>query len=991
MKKTMMLAKISLKYWANHKMRLFTLMLTLVFGVSALCCTALLIRSEKHAVLENALMINGNYDYVIYCISEKTAERIAQDECVDDLGMQYDLGYVKSESGAKEYAAAYLDEKSEDFDHMPCTRGHYPRKEDEVAMDLTSAAALGVKPYPGEKVTLSLYSADDKHLADKQYTLSGIFEKQNPSVYGGWQRYDPKFEESGYNMQGVYFHASQNDIFKSDTVAAFILSGVEPGDWSMYERIKKYAEPTMLWGDSHNRKEAYTYVLGVFNQIWSDEYGSETYSNINSIMDKGGTVKDFYSGVLMPVFTVIIFIIVILSVVGITRNIIKDKQENFAVLRSLGLERRQLKLYVFCDFTVTALVCIAIGLLLGSAVHMIMINSLNSICDLRLQYGFTGGRYVDDVTLDPFILSSVTMIICVEFAVFLSLFGIRGKTPIQMFEDKYTKKRRHRRQKPAGKYHGWKLLLVRRIKLRSFRIAVISILVMSCALFGYTYFNALADKNNAELRWEKEQSGLTCWDYTAQKSKHYEMYKFNIENRHDLGVSIDSYGEMKGKPFVEDAFAKMTNRSTRLVYGSNELDENALSVLKDYDTRLFGDKDMSKADAVDKANKDGEDAMVKAVGYRTDDHIYACPSVGLFDDELEKLKSKVVDGRIDVKKLNDGSEVLLVLTSINKDKLLPLFKVGDKLPLSDILLSNSEEQLDFNRNDITTYGEPVYNKDIIFSDGTKTPYMEFAFGRRKDISTRIGAIAVLNEEDADKYMSMAGEQDCGMNVFCSVNAFGAWGLKDRNLTAISMKLKDGTDISEADEYWYSVISGGKGMTSRSTSQITAGMNRGTKKIMSVYYSMMIILTLTAAAAIAITLYTDIRIRSKRFASLRACGMSTGQILFMILRQNIVYPIIGAGFSLLPVIACSKLFGYIIQKVESGQWTSAAPQWAEQGQKSVPWIADVPYIYDLFSYNVPRAVVILFVIYLALILLVTLPQIRFIRRQPIVEEIEKSSF
>jgi hypothetical protein len=37
--------------------------------------------------------------------------------------MQYDLGYVKSESGAKEYAAAYIDEKSEDFDHMPCTRG----------------------------------------------------------------------------------------------------------------------------------------------------------------------------------------------------------------------------------------------------------------------------------------------------------------------------------------------------------------------------------------------------------------------------------------------------------------------------------------------------------------------------------------------------------------------------------------------------------------------------------------------------------------------------------------------------------------------------------------------------------------------------------------------------------------------------------------------------------------------------------------------------
>ena len=52
MKKIKMLTKISLKYWLHHKRRFFTLMLALVLGVSALCCTALLVRSEKDAVLK---------------------------------------------------------------------------------------------------------------------------------------------------------------------------------------------------------------------------------------------------------------------------------------------------------------------------------------------------------------------------------------------------------------------------------------------------------------------------------------------------------------------------------------------------------------------------------------------------------------------------------------------------------------------------------------------------------------------------------------------------------------------------------------------------------------------------------------------------------------------------------------------------------------------------------------------------------------------------
>lgn len=111
---------------------------------------------------------------------------------------------------------------------------------------------------------------------------------------------------------------------------------------------------------------------------------------------------------------------------------------------------------------------------------------------------------------------------------------------------------------------------------------------------------------------------------------------------------------------------------------------------------------------------------------------------------------------------------------------------------------------------------------------------------------------------------------------------------------------------------------------------------------------------------------------------------------MICRQNLLYPIVGVLCSFVPLMLCNKLFKYIAQKVESGEWSPLLPIFA-QGAESVPWINNVPYEYNLYDSNIKAAVIIMLAVYFVIILLVTLPQIRFIRKQSIVDEIEKSSF
>ena len=973
MRKSYLLARLSLQYWRHHKRRFFTFLTALMLGVSALCCTALLIRSEKQAVLEEELRLLGDYDIIAYDLPDSAAEEIRADSDVTAFGKYLRLGYAESVSGVRVPAASFADKQSEDIYHMTCSKGRYPESADEVALDSAAAKSLGISPYPGEKLSLSLYTAEGSLIPEKEYRVSGIFEASNSMAYGGWLRYPSCYAENEYEMPGAFFYNDNSAAFLSSKVTVFVQAASQT-DALMGKLSELSDERADL---SNGRQFAYSYVLGSVETLCTD-YGGISDQTVGQAMENGDTVRDLYSGILMPVFTAIVFIIVVLCLVGITGNVIRDRRDSFAILSSLGLDGVSLRVYITCDLTVTAGLCTAVGLGLGCLLHIGMISALNGIYDLKLQFGFSCSEYVETVTFSPALLSVITVMLCVGTAILISVLRFRGKTPTELLADKG---RTRRRSGHPRKYKSWKGLISRRIRLGSVGIAVVSILVMGTALFGYTFFSALADKNNIELNFEKEQAGLGEWDYKAEKSDRSQMYNFNIENHHDYGLSRDDYLELASQPFVRSSFGRIVNRSTRLTFKEGTLDKDELSALRELDLRSFqsgGSTELAIAD------KEAEDAMLAAIGYGCDELIYSFPTVGYFDSELKELEQYVTEGSIDLDRLRSGEEVLLVMTKYGYKSFGGLFHAGDDLPLSDIVLSDEEEQYDFGHFDPAEHAEPVYKKKVRTDDGAEVELTSYAFGKRKDIPVRVGAVIVLDSEVSQKYMALAASGSCGMNAFCSVEAFEARGLRDSRLTEVFVRLDDIGSLNKADLYWYDMLSRTKGMTSHSTAEITAGMNRGTRKIMSVYYCMMIILIFTAAVTIAIGLYTGIRMRSSKFAVLRACGMDLGQITYLVLRQNIVYPIVGIAFSPLPVWLCQRYFEVIQKRFEAagdGEWSPG-----------LIWIFEqIPSGYDLFGYSIAAAMAVIFGVYLVIILAVTLPQILYLKRQSIPAEIERSSF
>ena len=99
------------------------------------------------------------------------------------------------------------------------------------------------------------------------------------------------------------------------------------------------------------RSFAFSYILGITAQI-SNKYGEMTVENALKALKNGDVWKDFYSSVVIPLFGVLMFVVVTISVVSMVRSLLEDRSKEAAVLRSIGMTRIKVCVYLFwnCSF-----------------------------------------------------------------------------------------------------------------------------------------------------------------------------------------------------------------------------------------------------------------------------------------------------------------------------------------------------------------------------------------------------------------------------------------------------------------------------------------------------------------------------------------------------------------------------------------------------------------------------------------------------------------
>lgn len=989
MKMLILLSRLSAQYWMKHKKRFLSIFFTVLIGSAALNSAALLIRSEKSAVLEEELVILGNYDIIIYDTNQEVYDRLSQLESVEEIGCYYELGYGADRDGESMYKiAAYKDDISEELYHMTCIRGDYPEKADEVALDISVAKALGVAPYPGTRITLNLYDSNNQPIGEEAYTISGIYEATDSEVYGGWLRYPLNLDTiEEYTLPGIFLHSDAAESFACSRMTLFAQTGIKA------DEIKK---EVLGWGlDSElnehrieipgGRTHAYTYILGIVLTIEQD-YGEKSLATLSQALKDGNVIQDFYTAVLIPIFSVLIFIVVFLSVYTLVRNVIWDRVEQIGILRSLGLKKSVCNVWLFFEFMLIVLIISMIGLAAGSAIHAGMIILVNEWLHLSLSSGFHVSEYVAGVTVNPFIQPVIVTLISTGIAVLIVLIRIYGITPVQLLQNYVPKKVRKRQGNSSIK--NWNRLLNRRLVFHDSFVMITMMLVMGAALFGYTYFSALTEESNAGYQDQIDQNHLGDYDYVARTS--VGRIFFSIENHHEYGIPAEVIQELREKDYVEVMNAQIINHSTRLSYEQGTESEAMLTLLNPTKIRQYEASD----DEYENTCYQGELAMMEEIGYEENEELYGVSTVGTSAYDIEYLKDFVIQGTIDTEKIASGQEVILAVPEEQADIVLQAFTVGDVLPLSDVVMDSEEDASDFMNLIVTNVKEPVFLREVEDPSGEVVPYKTYAFGKRHNIDTRIGAIVVLHEqEDYEKYLvtveeTMRGDSrntdNYGMTLLCTEETYQAWNLPDCNYNEVSIIVKKNADIYTVDEEVYPMFASGDSVEVASLMEIREKMLWQSNKVMIVFFILICMLILVGSVTIAMNLYARIRLNGNQLACLSCIGMSSSQMIRLIILQNLYYPFLGTLFSVLPVAICQCWFLSIRKQVEMGTLDIVEPE-------KLLRFMEIPYWYDLFSYHFPVLLLFLLLLGILLILLGTIPQIIYIRKLNAVQELELNSY
>ena len=981
--------RVSSKLRKTQSGRFISLIIMILLGSFTIATAGYLIRAVKKTELEDALTLTGKYEAAVYMVDIGTEDVLAQSDLIDDIGVYYELGTVSDRERYSEYrAVAYKDEQSENIYHMTCLRGDYPSNSDEVAIDLSVANTYGIPPYPGEIIELDMFNSDGDLVGSRTFKISGIFQNAASVVYGGWYRcpYDIP-----YSMPAVFFCPDITQDWECNKESVFIQSHTE-NLVNLDKDISNILDSFDIQrlGIEINTKvsSGYSSYLGLdYNEVGS-EYGEVTLANVEQAVDKGMFKRDFFSSVILPIIALLVMVTEVVSVYMIAQNIIADRRESYAILRSVGMSSRSMIKSIILEMLGFCIVSSFTGAFMARAVHKIMIMFLNARWNMRLYDGISVEHVVRKVTYAPILTAVFLCLISLVASLIFPLYRLNKMYPselLSMSDDKFVGKITSNKKNRTSTVDSWLRLLNRRIDLHDSSTMLVMAILMSAMLCGYVFFRAYSDNATDTPRGFMELLGIDGDGYVAERSIRGDDWRYNVFNRHDAGISQDGFYSIENDPNVAEARAVILNESTRLIF-DEEPDEGMKELLNYRVINIPESMDFYEV------NKTGEDLIFEHMGYAPNTIMYELPTVGVTPNELSELEEVVVAGQINRDKILSGEEVVLAVPEELEELCLRYYPIGSEISFDDIVLTDEEERLDLTNIEDEKWG--VYETSVeVYGENVYVRYD--AIGTRRELSSTVGAIVVLrDEQDKADYLSSGSSwtvglqlerrnlsYSYGMSILCLDSTFANWGLPDRNFTKVRVTLDDHADIYEFDKTWYQMLSHCSGITSKSTFEYYDEINTKTMRVMAEFYILIIALIMLGTASIILGLYTKTRGNSERFQSLRRIGLSVNQASKMIYTQNVFYPLISIVVALVPVYLIQTMFNSIYGKLMSGELRS-------DGSTRLPWYMLLPITKNLFSYDFVPALIVCLVIGVLLIVIGTLPQIMYLKKMKMIAEKEE---
>ncbi|MCH5207068.1 MAG: ABC transporter permease, partial [Oscillospiraceae bacterium] len=607
------------------------------------------------------------------------------------------------------------------------------------------------------------------------------------------------------------------------------------------------------------------------------------------------------------------------SISSVMSTSLSERKRQLAMLRCIGMEKRKGLLMALGESLVMVSIGIAAGFLVGIGAYLLTLFIQKELLEMHVYYAFTVHPVIAATTVDPYILPAAACFITGFLATLIPYLIELNKSPVEGLHDN-TKSR----SKPGIRVKG-KAAVLGKISggfKQNISFFIIVTVVIWAAVFGYSFFAAQTEINTRSQR-DKLDAELMGLDYLAQRSEFYALGNAQL-NRHNLGLSPESVNVFSDNNNVETVFAAIEAKSTKAVYNSETVDKeiaNALSSTNSYNQVLIGDMGQLKE-------------TMSAQGYLENEVLYNIPTLGVSEETLDMLSEFIIEGSYNKEKLLSGEEILILNTSRNSP-----YSVGDIIPMTDIVIDEPEfEEFDFSYGAVPENAVPSFYY-VFPDDPVRYEWPCYAFGTRQDYSVTVGGIVNITDENIRSFFRTDGlVGNCGFNILCADSALEKWGLPDRNPTKLGVKLSKNANLADFEKLWFSVIGSSSKVGSSSVTAIRRGLNTIERSNMSIFAA--VIITVVILGLVGIVNSVNLRVRRglRSYSTLRAVGLPKKGLIALIMRQGLIYAVMGAITSLIPLGVYEA-------------FRRTAQEFISNGGGSIGFDADGRYVYK-WQHNFP---------------------------------------
>lgn len=865
-KKKLTYNSLALGNLKNRKKQYTLLIIGIILSMTLSSSFTFFVSSAISSALETHNFLYGKQSHILLnTVKNEDTEEFLNSN-VTTHGYAHILGKITAEDSETNTGAciAWLEPQAKELYYQSLIEGRMPTAENEIAIEKSALTRLGTDYKLNDKITFDFYVQDADQPKEKpikkEYVLVGILNDKRSNIEKQSWVTDIRIP-AAFVMDNT-----QVEVGGKEALHLFI-SNSDDGFISEYVELSRPL-----------RKGYYGANDGL---SW---YLTGGYEIMYTVADTFGVNAPY---LLILVFVAVLAVASNIGIVNAFSTNLKERKKQIGLLRSVGATKRQIiKIYGKETF-ILCLICTPVSILISVGVVALSVSTF-------------GENFVFKPSWWVLPLSAIISILIVTLSSFIPLFSASRITPMQAIRNiSLNRKIKTKKIKTQKEFDTSKLLASRNIKLYKSKQVLTSI-ILAIAVFGSLFGFSLAggiEKQNTSLK--SDYKVTSDMDYASKRIANYDWFRYGISENDIEDILSNSYvenvkGTKEANGYIEveelTDYLKLCNYAT----GVYPLSVNEVKVTKE-NYEKYQETPIENTAVIEKTNITSP--------------ILPLDFLAIPEEDFNTSNETVLEGKINIDKLNSGEEVILVLpktlelstyyyvyesdnysyssldvnaksadadedeiTILKTAELTDEFKVGDKIKLGFIMSNTGEEPLDY-----TAEGdEPVVTKGI--------------FDHEK-IEKEVTVGAIIYEYSG--IIEPLFNKHCQPCVLTTVDGLDTFTKNvPYDIIEVNLNTECTEEINKEMKSLFDRLFAGQDAFIESLYE-TEKYNTLTVKTMYIIITAIVILLFTMCGSmINNALTARIRESKKEIGTLRAVGASTKEISFSYIRQ--VLSVLGVG-------------------------------------------------------------------------------------------------